>query len=172
LLCPGLDEREIDNWIVVYREIYNGGEGERQTRLFPGVQETLHLLTDAGCRVVVVSNKGERAVHNALNSLGIEKYVDLAICDRPGVKKKPDAASYVDIIQPAFSAIGADRTIVVGDTTADIQFARNCGLSVCWAAYGYGDAEVCYGMKPDIVIDRPLALCDAVIRDLVQGAHQ
>jgi phosphoglycolate phosphatase len=171
-LCQDLEEGEVDNWIVAYREIYNDGEGQRRTELFPGVQETLHMLTDAGCRVVVVSNKGERAVQNALSSLGIGKYVDLAVCDRPGVKKKPDAASYVDIIRPTFSAIGADRTIVVGDTTADIQFARNCGLSACWAAYGYGDADVCYAMKPDIVIDRPLALCDAVIRDVVSGAPQ
>jgi phosphoglycolate phosphatase len=166
MLCADVGDGDpLDQWIDTYREIYNSGEGQRQSELFPGVRQTLQTLTDAGCRVVVVSNKGERAVHNAMNHFGIAGYVDLTVCDRPGVSKKPDAASYIDIIRPMFRSIGADRTLVVGDTIADIQFARNCAVSACWAAYGYGDADVCRAMNPDLVIDSPLDLCDAVIRE-------
>ena len=32
---------------------------------------------------------------------------------------------------------------MVGDTAADIAFAKAVGIAGCWVSYGYGDADRC-----------------------------
>ncbi len=143
---------DADAWMKSYREIYNGGEGQARTYLFAGVERVLRHLKDTGCSVAVVSNKGEASVHGALEHFGIAGYIDLVAGDRPGMAKKPDPASYREIIAPAFPGISPAETMVVGDTAADISYARNIGARCCWASYGYGDAETCLRLSPDLVV--------------------
>ena len=37
----------------------------------------------------------------------------------------------------------AEHCVVVGDTAADLQFAKNIGASSCFAAFGFGNTLVC-----------------------------
>jgi phosphoglycolate phosphatase-like HAD superfamily hydrolase len=37
---------------------------------------------------------------------------------------------------------------MVGDTMADIQFAKTIGVRSCWASYGYGDLLACRQLAP------------------------
>jgi phosphoglycolate phosphatase len=42
--------------------------------------------------------------------------------------------------------------IMVGDTEADLCFARDVGIMSCWASYGYGDRDGCRALAPDYEI--------------------
>ena len=150
---PRNDEGSMRAWIGVYRSYYNGGPGQSLTRLFPGARDVLATITSTGARIVVLSNKGEVAVRTALDRFDIASFVSLTVCDRPGRKMKPDPTSYYEEIRASFADISAAETIMVGDTVADIQFARNIQVCACWATYGYGDAAACRSLSPDIVID-------------------
>ena len=44
------------------------------------------------------------------------------------------------------------RVLIVGDTEADILFAKNAGLRSCWASYGYGDEAVCKALAPEFIL--------------------
>lgn len=75
-----------------------------------------------------------------------------------GAKRKPDPASFVDVLIPTLREsygmeIKPESVLVVGDTVADIQFARNVEGNICWCRYGYGDREACQELKPQFVVD-------------------
>lgn len=109
-----------------------------------------------------MSNKGVAAVKTALERNGLDGCVpeDLIIGDKtPGAKRKPDPASFVDVLIPILrerygvGEVESEKVLVVGDTVADVQFARNIGSKVCWCRYGYGDREACQELGPDSVVD-------------------
>ena len=62
------------------------------------------------------------------------------------------------------ASAGHDDTMLVGDSGVDLQTARNAGVRVCLARYGFGFAEI----APDtlagdeLIVDRPAEIVDAV----------
>jgi phosphoglycolate phosphatase len=151
--AAGADDNDVlDAWVRIYREYYNSDHGRSRTYLFPDARSVLQAISRAGICIVVVSNKGERAIQIALEQFQITPFVSLLVCDRPGAKMKPDPACFTEIIQPALGVIPPDQTIVIGDTVADIQFARNIGARSCWASYGYGEPAQCCALAPDNVL--------------------
>jgi phosphoglycolate phosphatase len=71
--------------------------------------------------------------------------------------------SFHEIVAPKFSSVsglenGAGKlnpqdVLVVGDTEADLQYAKNIGAVACWARFGYGEKEECENLGPDLVVD-------------------
>lgn len=61
-------------------------------------------------------------------------------------------------IKPAFEqragvgGLSAGDVLVVGDTEADIRYARNIGARSVWCSYGYGEQERCRELKPEFVV--------------------
>ncbi|KAI0133999.1 hypothetical protein BJ170DRAFT_705493 [Xylariales sp. AK1849] len=96
------------------------------------------------------TNKGVAAVVTALENHGRGGVVpnDLFVGDKaPGATRKPDPTSYVNVLLPALKGAW------VGDTTADIKFARNIGAKSVWCRYGYGDKSLCEGLQPDFIVN-------------------
>jgi phosphoglycolate phosphatase len=145
-------DAEAQDWASTYRTLYRE-HGLERSILFPGVKEGLARLKDSGRSLVIASNKAAASVATALEHYEIAQYIDLSVCDPKGIPKKPDPASYTQIIAPAFPDVMPAEIIVVGDTHADLGLARNIGAFSCWAGYGYGDQAACLAMKPDIVIE-------------------
>ncbi|KAJ5344511.1 hypothetical protein N7452_002515 [Penicillium brevicompactum] len=149
-----------NEWVEKYRSLYNT-HGQALVKAFPGAKDLLTELTALGIPTAIVSNKGVAAVKTALERNGLEGLVpeDLIVGDKtPGAKRKPDPSSFTDVLAPALQRkygvrIAGQKVLVVGDTMADIEFARNIGSQVCWCRYGYGDREACQTLGPDFVID-------------------
>ncbi|KAK5788522.1 hypothetical protein VI817_009480 [Penicillium citrinum] len=148
-------------WIDQYRTLY-ATHGQALVKAFPGAQTLLADLTSRQIPIAIVSNKGVAAVKTALERNGLTDAVpdDLIIGDKtPGAKRKPDPASFVDVLLPVLrekyglSAVDPASVLVVGDTLADVQFARNIGSKVCWCRFGYGDPATCLAAGPDFVVD-------------------
>jgi phosphoglycolate phosphatase len=55
-------------------------------------------------------------------------------------------------VMPLFVGATASEFLMIGDTSADIAFARAVGIKSCWASYGYGDRETCRALAPDYEI--------------------
>lgn len=169
MLNPNLSGREpaaVAEWVEAYRRIYNGGDGQSRTFLFDGVLEVFERLSADGVRTAVVSNKGIVAIRTALERFGLTPHVSVVVGDTPGVRKKPHPDAFAKLIQPSFPELAADQVAVVGDTTADILFARNVGARACWASYGYGIPEECMNLRPDVVVDHPRGILDFVHRTI------
>lgn len=160
-------------WTATYRAKY-ATEGQPLTKAFPGAEELLRKLKGAGIPVAIVSNKGAAAVIATLERNGLADLVpkELIVGDgTPGATRKPDTASYDKVLAPQLRAIhGAGfeaasnvKILEVGDTVADIEFARNLGGKSCWCRFGYGDAEACQKLKPDFAVHSLAEVFDIAI---------
>lgn len=150
-----------NEWIEKYRALY-AIHGQLLVKAFPGAKDLLTELNTRKIAIAIVSNKGVAAVKTALELNGLGGYVpeNLIVGDKtPGAKRKPDPASFVDVVIPVLrekygiEEVNPVEVLVVGDTVADLQFARNIGSRACWCRYGYGDREACQEMAPDLVVD-------------------
>jgi phosphoglycolate phosphatase len=151
-------------WVKLYREIYNGGLGVQSTTAFPDAGKALEALAALGVPVVIVSNKGERAVENTLRHLGLERHVHTVVAASGTLATKPDPRSFDTRIAPLFPGIEPAEFLVVGDTPTDIRYARAIGAQVAWASFGYGAPDHCRSLEPDHVIEQQPALAELVAR--------
>jgi phosphoglycolate phosphatase len=142
----------LEELVDAYRRCYRC-EGERLIDTFPGAETALRQLRRLGISCVVVSNKGAEAVEHALEQQGLRLFVDAVFADLPGRPQKPDRALLTVCIQPNFPGVARDRMLMVGDTEVDVEFAKNCGIACCWAAYGFGDRRRCLALGPHYVIE-------------------
>jgi len=147
-----LEPQEMHRRIAVYRDLYED-LGARYTSLYSGVEMALAGLNARGIDCVVLSNKGEKAVRRTLSHLNIETSFALIVAEMRSVAVKPSPNAFRQIIQPKFPATALSRFLMVGDTEADIKFARNAGIACCWARYGYGDDRVCRALSPHYRIE-------------------
>jgi histidinol-phosphate phosphatase family protein len=157
-----------------------------QLQLLPGVPEAMRLLNHAGLRAVVVTNqpvvaKGFctnselRYIHNKLEMLlGVHgAFLDsIYWCPHHPQKGFPHERTELKIdcdcrkpktglIERAACDLNIDvkQSWLVGDTTTDIQTARNAGLRSVLVRTGYGGTDCRHTARPEAVCDN---LLDAV----------
>lgn len=149
----GLSVPQSEEWRQIYRDIYNSGDGQARSTLFEGAEGLLRTLKENDIPAVVVSNKGEQAVLNAIAHFNLGGYFHMVIAERDGLVLKPDPSSWHELIAPAYPHIAASDVLMIGDTPSDLGYARNIGAKSCWARYGYGDPDLCMAQAPDHIID-------------------
>lgn len=171
-----------------------GGHGissPEQLRLLPGAAEAVRRLNHAGVRAVVVSNQAVvakglctetdlRLIHNKLESLlgRAEAFLDRTYyCphhpdkgfpgERPELKldcacRKPKTG----LIQQAVQDLNIDlrQSWLVGDSTVDIQTARNAGLRAVLVRTGYGGQDGRYPAQPDFTFDSLALAVEFILR--------
>ena len=108
------------------------------SKFWPGVEETLQNLLDAGCRMAVISNSQRDYVKAFIESKNMHKYfVDYEEWERTGLEKS-------DNIRLVMERNGAERAVYVGDTQPDADAAHKARIPCIYASYGFGcitDAE-------------------------------
>jgi phosphoglycolate phosphatase len=151
LLSPGLTSKQIEECVRRYRILYPQIDIVRSI-LYEGVQSSLRRLRNMGICTVVLSNKGRAAVEASLARFGLAESVRYVLADEPGEPTKPDPDVFYRRVVGLFGARPGSDYIMVGDTEADLCFARDVGIMSCWASYGYGDRDGCRALAPDYEI--------------------
>lgn len=106
--------------------------GPVEEPLFPGARELLEELRGRGLLLGIATGKAMRGLRHLLAAHRLEAFfVTLQTADRHPSKPHPA------MLQAAMAAAGArsDETVLVGDTTFDIEMARAAGalpLGVSW----------------------------------------
>jgi phosphoglycolate phosphatase len=128
----------IEKLVLEYREHYNSEFGLHETRLFDGVETFFQELFDRNIAILVVSNKGIVAIENALKYFDIEKYVRGIVADtgKGGPKHAPHLC--LQQVQGILGEGSMEGVLLIGDTVADIDFAKQVGIQVACVQYGYG----------------------------------
>ncbi|HLW75632.1 MAG TPA: HAD-IA family hydrolase [Bryobacteraceae bacterium] len=130
------------------------------TKLYPGVREALDRLHAANVAMAVLTNKPVRFSVSLIAGLGLESHFFRVYGGNSFEHKKPNPLG----INRLRSETGADasETIMVGDSSVDIQTARNAGVKACGVIWGFRP-ETFAQFPPDFVIDQMGALADLVI---------
>jgi phosphoglycolate phosphatase len=129
-----------------------------ETRLYPGIADSLAKIADRG-RLAVITNKPERIAYRLLEVLGVGEHFTAIIGGDTCVRAKPDPI----VLSEAAKRCGFDparsRAVMIGDTAADVALGRAFGAATIWCAWGYLDRP---DQEPDLVAADPSDLPDLV----------
>jgi phosphoglycolate phosphatase len=118
------------------------------TRLYPGVRDTLDRLTD--CKLAVLTNKPVHFSCAMLDGLGIYRHFVSVYGGNSFDHKKPDPVGVYQILSDTKGQ--RERTWIVGDSAVDVLTGRNASIKTCGVTYGYA-TETFKDAPPDFLID-------------------
>ena len=133
----GTGEETIDQMLPVFREHYNAHCLDK-TRPYEGILELMKSLREHGYRLAIVSNKIDSAVKE-LNARFFSDFVDVAIGEREGIRRKPAPDTVIQALAELKSV--KDEAVYVGDSEVDIQTASNAGLPCITVLWGFRDKD-------------------------------
>ena len=118
---------------------------DREIPLFGGARETIAELHDAGYRLGVATGKSRKGLERALESTGLKQYFH-ATRTADMTFSKPDPAMLLELMDEL--AVNAERTLMIGDTTHDVQMAQNAGVDAVAIGHGAHPAEQLLALAP------------------------
>jgi phosphoglycolate phosphatase len=125
------------------------------TPLFPGVEPALCALRETGFLLAVATGKSRRGLERALDQTGLRPVFHATRCgDESG--SKPDPGMLTDLMEMLGAA--PEQTLMIGDTTHDLQMAINAGVASVAAAYGAHPRAQLAALGPLACMDQPQAL--------------
>jgi len=109
------------------------------TRPYAGVPEMLGRLTRENAKLALLTNKPLEASVRILQTFGLNGYFQESIGGDGPWPRKPAPDGLRRLMENALE--GPASTVLVGDSEIDLQTARNAGVRICFASYGFGYSE-------------------------------
>ncbi len=113
--------------------------------LFEGVLDVLGDLKARGRRLAVATGKSRRGLDDALGSAQLRGVFD-ATRTADETHSKPHPRMLLELMEELDAA--PDRTLMIGDTTHDLQLAANAGTASLAVSYGAHGREAFEGFAP------------------------
>src|SRR5437773_1193013 len=149
-------EADLEKALAFFLEFYRHHDLDH-TVLYPGVKEALDRMRAAGKRMAVLTNKPVRMSRHILEGLGVGEHFFQIYGGNSFEHKKPHPMGEGALMQEA--GVGKSDTLMVGDSSVDVQTARNAGIPCCGLTYGF-QPETLVDPAPDLLFDRMDQLAD------------
>src|SRR5690606_752803 len=142
---PDLDEASYPRMVERYRHHYLSSDHE--LTLFDGVAEMIDALAARGHLLAVATGKSRLGLDRALGHSGLGAYFHATRCADECFSKPHPA-----MLEELMDELGAvpERTLMIGDTTHDLQMAKNARTAGLAVGFGAHPVEV-------LAADSPLA---------------
>lgn len=162
LLPDGMEQRVVARVADAYREAF--GELRRdpchQEPMFPGALEAIRELAGRPDVLLgVATGKSRRGVAGLFERFGIEShFVTIQTADTHPSKPHPS------MILEAMAEVGgrAEETVMIGDTTYDIEMARAAGVGAIGVGWGYHPVVALEAAGAHVIVERCQELVGAV----------
>lgn len=143
LAVPSLPPDKYMDFVLLYRRHFL--EREDSMSLFPGIAELLGKLRTRGHRLAVATGKSRHGLERALQASGL---ASLFVASRCGdeTRPKPDPAMLLELLQAL--SVEPERALMVGDTSHDLEMARNAGMDAVAVTYGAHPREALHRLAP------------------------
>ena len=148
-LFPEIDELQLQT--LVERYGYHFHARDHEIPLFEGVPEALKELGDAGIMLAVATGKGRRGLDHAMQSSGLHPHFIASRCaDECHSKPHPQ------MLHELMDELGAmpERTLMVGDTSYDLQMAQNADVASLAVTFGAQPIESLLPFGPLAAFER------------------
>lgn len=138
-----------DQLMETYRAHNDRLAGE--VSLFPGTEEALRALTEAGFRLGVVTSKRHGLAQRTLELLGADGYFGFLVGpdDYPAHKPDPGPVLY----GCELAGLAPEECLYVGDSPFDLQAGNGAGCLTAAARWGMFPADVLAAEHPDFALD-------------------
>jgi phosphoglycolate phosphatase len=140
---------ELEEAVTLFKAYYREHALDN-TRLYPGVAETLQHFRDK--KMAVVTNKPVRVSQLMIQKLGLGTYFPVVLGGDSVARKKPDPESLFLALQK-LGVPPSDRVIIVGDGPQDVLAGRAAGIKTCGIPSDIGDAAALKNSKPDFILE-------------------
>ncbi|MGB7815182.1 MAG: HAD-IA family hydrolase [Methylotenera sp.] len=107
--------------------------GEQAIPLFDGAKETIIELSRRGYKLAVATGKGRRGLNLALEHCGLGNYFH-ATRTMDECFSKPHPQMLDEIMDACVTT--PERTLMIGDTSYDLQMAKNANVQAIAVTYG------------------------------------
>jgi phosphoglycolate phosphatase len=130
---------------VVERYGHHFRTREPQSPLFAGAKELLRDMHGAGHQLAIATGKSRRGLARELGATGLVRYFHASRCADEGHSKP-----HPGMLQAVMDQLGTrnDRTLMIGDTTHDLQMARAAGVASLGVAYGAHRQDALLSCEP------------------------
>jgi phosphoglycolate phosphatase len=159
-LLPAADDMTHRALAAAYREIVHdlragNAQGVTEEPLFPGIRELIEALAAPEIFLGVATGKNLRGLEHTLSVHGLrERFHTLQTADLCRSKPDPDMV----LRAMAETGIEAGSTVVIGDTSFDMEMARSAGATAIGVAWGYHEVADLRDAGAHAVITQPAEL--------------
>jgi len=134
----------------IFLDLYKDNTSKRSC-LYPGVREGLDYMKSQGYLLGCVTNKDAQFTIPLLKGLGVYDEFGIVVSGDTLPVKKPDPQPLLHAA--AHFGVGAEDSLMLGDSKSDVTAARNAGFQIVCMSYGYNHGEDIRNYHPDAVID-------------------
>lgn len=150
---PELPEHDYPRMIERYRHHFLPRDHELV--LFPGVFAMVEALAQEQRWLAVATGKSRLGLNRALGYTGLGGFFHSTRC-ADECFSKPHPAMLEQIMDEL--GVARERTLMVGDTTHDLDMARNAGVAALAVSFGAHPRAVLEAAGPLDIVDQPAAL--------------
>lgn len=151
------NQAKYDEALKVFRRYYLEHCLDRTT-FYPGIEPMLRHFAHKD--KAIATNKSLEYTRVILNGLGPQHFRHMVGGDN-GFGLKPEPGMLLHIMEKAGAP--KERTVLVGDSTNDINGGHNAGIRVCAVGYGMGNRAKMEACRPDWFIEKPEQLMEIFI---------
>ncbi len=154
-LHKGLTEGQILRIVKAYRRHYLGGE--KEGALFEGLRDLLEALVNKGHKLGVATGKSRKGLSRVLSNLQLEEYFLATRC-ADETDSKPSPKMLHELL--AETGFANEAAVMIGDTTFDMQMAKDCPIDSVAVTYGAHERAALEEIQPGHLCHTPAELIE------------
>ncbi len=156
---PDLEPAQYPQLLDLYRHHFLRRDGG--TTLFGGAAEMIRELHDRGFLLAVATGKSRRGLDRALQETGLDGYFHTTRCADEGFSKP-----HPGMLHAVMDALAAmpEATVMIGDTTHDLEMAGAAGVASVAVTYGAHERTALSACKPLAMLDEIQGLHDWLLQ--------
>jgi len=135
-LYPNFSDPEIDQFTATYRRHFFS---QQQSPPFPGVEQLLQSLQQAGYALAVATGKGRHGLDLALDNLGFDDYFTATRC-ADETRSKPHPQMLNEILTQV--SLSPEQALMIGDTSYDLDMAHALGMDAVAVCNGVHERDI------------------------------
>lgn len=154
------DEETVTMVLDKFSEHYSMNKSNK-TAVYPGITRALQQVAATGVPIAVLSNKPDRYMEDIRK----QYFADIAFTafrgKRDGVPVKPDPEGIRLIAQE--SGADLDNAVYIGDSSVDIETAKNSGITSCGVLWGFRTKDELLQYGADSIVANPQEMVDFIL---------
>ena len=132
------------------------------TTAYDGIVGLLESLQARGYPLAVLSNKPHPFTATIVEQLFPAIRFSAVLGQRAGIPHKPDPTGALEIANSLL--LPAENCIVIGDSTMDLETARNAGMRAIAVTWGFHDRERLVAAGAEMIANNPQTLLEMIIQ--------
>ncbi|HKW98985.1 MAG TPA: HAD-IA family hydrolase [Bryobacteraceae bacterium] len=159
-LGPDFSDDEVRHALDYFLDYYRAHMLDN-TALYPGVRQVLDRFKEAAIPMAVLTNKPVRFSQAIVDGLGLNQHFRRVYGGNSFEHKKPHPVGIETLLNEY--GVTREKTLMVGDSSVDVQTARNANVKACGVTWGF-QPETFAAYPPDLLVQRPEELAEMVMR--------